>query len=221
MGCKHCGAQIERSFGISRCSKCRRFVWSWWPGSAGGWILGCGGLIYLWVAVPILWDEHEFNQSSEAEHLTAAKIAQLEAKTEYSVRAGLAHTAAIPSGSPEGAEVAQIAADLQKRLQDMKEDEGNRAQVKQTKIATAPELEAQLRNLGYEVTVSYDTKTPDEIVITAKDLDDTDHRVKFLSIIRSGSGPGRLLCWSGFRTVRLRTGSIPFVSFSEGYSLGC
>ena len=50
------------------------------------------------------------------------------------------------------------------------------------------ELQRKLRNLGYDLTVAQSDK-PGELTITSKDFDDTDHRVRFLSLLRSRNSP--------------------------------
>ena len=84
------------------------------------------------------------------------------------------------------------------------------------------ELQRKLRNLGYDLTVAQSDK-PGELTITSKDFDDTDHRVRFLSLLRSRNSPAAEVCLAGFQTVRLKTPGdlFGFFGFSQTYSLEC
>ena len=166
----------------------------------------------------VQWDEHVFNTMTPAQHLAGAKKAQSE-KAELSLSEGLSHTAAIPANAPEKAEANAIAEDLEARLRDLREAKQASQQARKAQIETVPELESQLKNLGYDVKVTDDGKTRTEIIIVSSDFSDTDRRVKFLEFLRGHNGPAaELLCVRGFQTVRLRT---PLHSFSEPYSLEC
>jgi hypothetical protein len=81
-------------------------------------------------------------------------------------------------------------------------------------------LQAALRNLGYDVTVSQSDK-PTEFTIISKDFDDTDHRVRFLSFLRGENTLLTEVCSVGFETLHLRTSDLPFLGFSDTYSLAC
>ena len=81
-------------------------------------------------------------------------------------------------------------------------------------------VQQSLRDLGYDFEVS-PSETAGEVVITAAEFDDTDHRVRFLAFLRNHKSPVRGLCFGGFTKVRLRSSRIPLVGFDESYSLEC
>jgi hypothetical protein len=78
---------------------------------------------------------------------------------------------------------------------------------------------ALLKEKGYDLDVKANSDY--EIIITSSEFSDTDHRVRFLSFIRSKNSPAYGVCGNGFSKIRLRSSSIPFVGFDESYSLDC
>ena len=82
------------------------------------------------------------------------------------------------------------------------------------------QLQADLKGLGYDLTVSRSDKAG-EVAITSKEFDDTDHRVRFLAFMRGKSSPRFGVCYAGFNKLRLKSSSIPFVGFDDSYSLEC
>ena len=83
--------------------------------------------------------------------------------------------------------------------------------------AMAIVLQANLKDLGYDVKVSA-SDLPGEVVITSEEFADTDHRVRFLAMMRGRKAP---LGTCGFTRVRLRSSGLPRVGFNESYSLDC
>jgi len=81
------------------------------------------------------------------------------------------------------------------------------------------QLETDLKNLGYDLTVS-NSSTAGEIVVISSDFNDTDHRVRFLAAMRGRNLPTAEACYAGFTTVRLKSSSLP-IGFSESHSLDC
>ena len=77
------------------------------------------------------------------------------------------------------------------------------------------ELQRELRNLGYDLTVAQSDK-PGELTIASKDFDETDRRLRFLSFLRGRSSPAAGVCIAGFEAVCLKG-----AGFSEVYSLDC
>jgi hypothetical protein len=165
--------------------------------------------------ISMWWEDHEFDRMSPARHFELAENL-------ISFDEAWKHLDAIPPNAPEAAKVPELREQLKAKqaakihaatvaANDAAERATNRA-------AALIELEKNLRNKGYDLTVS-GSEMPDEVVITSSDFADTDHRVQFLAAMRSKhSGPP---CWAGFRTVRLRSSSIPLVGFSESYSMEC
>jgi hypothetical protein len=128
------------------------------------------------------------------------------------------HLDAIPPNTPEAAKMPEARARLKAKQQANTKEMADRITATNSQAAAVVELEKDLRNRGYDLKVS-GSDTPNEVTITSSDFADTDHRVQFLSAMRSKfSGPA---CWAGFRTVRLRSSSIPLVGFSESYPMEC
>jgi hypothetical protein len=170
-----------------------------------------------------LWEDHTFNTMTPAQHLAAAKNvlenSDSDSKNEFSWDEGLRHARAVPTNSPEASEASEIAANLESRLEVVRQP---RAAAQRAKIAWASairELQNQLRDLGYDIRVAKSNKA-DEIVIMSKDFSDTENRVKFLTFIRGRNSPAGNVCLLGFQTIRLES-TIPFLGFSQPYSLDC
>jgi len=78
------------------------------------------------------------------------------------------------------------------------------------------ELGAELKNLGYDVTVQEDNG--DRITITSAEFSRTDERVRFLALLRGKHSPMVGPCDFNIDRVRLRSG---WFGFSEVYELNC
>jgi hypothetical protein len=76
------------------------------------------------------------------------------------------------------------------------------ARAAEARAAAIANLEKDLRNRGYDLTVKQ-SNTANEIAIASSDFSDTDHRVRFLSFIRGRNSPAVPACLAGFTTVRL------------------
>ena len=155
-----------------------------------------------------LVEKRAFDTMTPAGHLEASKAALREHRFDQVAR----HLSAIPAGAPEALETSRIREELAVAPQ--------AAQLAEERRRTAVrDLQDNLRNLGYDLTVARSDK-PDEIVITAKDFDDTDHRVRFLAFLRRQTSPAGEVCLAGFQTLHLKTPNF-FSGFSEAYSLEC
>lgn len=87
------------------------------------------------------------------------------------------------------------------------------------RTAVARELQDSLNSLGYSLMVKLAEK-PEEIIIIAPEFNDADHRVRFLSLLRSRNSPAAGVCSAGFRTARLNSSEWAW-GFSQQYSLDC
>jgi hypothetical protein len=175
-----------------------------------GWIVALP-LFWGCMLFSVWWDDHEFNKMSPARHLELAENL-------ISFDEAWKHLDAITPNSPEAAKVPETRERLKAKRLANQQAATARASAAVGRAAAVTELEKDLRNRGYDLTVS-GSETPDEVIITSADFADTDHRVQFLTAMRSKhSGPA---CWAGFRTVRLRSSSFPLVGFSEDYSMEC
>jgi hypothetical protein len=69
-------------------------------------------------------------------------------------------------------------------LRNLIRNENEKLEQREAKRRTAVNgLETELKNLGYDLITTY--SNPDEIVFTSSDFAQTDHRVAFLSLLRS------------------------------------
>jgi hypothetical protein len=190
--------------------------------------LGClGAVIALLLAVGIGLDALEeakdakrFREMTPATHLT-------QARDEF--RGGifnlaLRHLQAIPSSAPEGPAARQMEPEVRAAQQSY---EAARAAAQQAEAAAklakdtaVRDLQKSLTNLGYDLAVTR-SDVDDEIVITSEDFGETDHRVRFLSFLRSERSPAFGVCLAGFRTVRLKTKWSLLTGHSEAYALDC
>ncbi len=163
-------------------------------------------------------ERRSFDAMTPAQHLEASRLALRQGR----IRDGLRHVSAVAVGTPESLQ----ARNLKEELEAAKEAERQRIAearesarlAEQGRKTSLRDLENNLKNLGYNLMVAQSDK-PDELVITSKDFDDTDHRVRFLSFLRSRDSPAAEACLAGFQTVHLKGGSI--FDFSETYPLDC
>jgi hypothetical protein len=106
---------------------------------------------------------------------------------------GLKHAKAVPSNSPEGQQATEIATTLGERLKTKKRAEDEAAQAasdaEKAQTTAVQELQEELRNRGYDLTVAKSEKSG-EIIITSGYFTGTDNRVKFLSFNRAATVPG-------------------------------
>lgn len=166
----------------------------------------------------VVQDQRDFNSMTPTEHLQRAK-GFLDAKL---FDDGLKHIAAIPASAPEAVEATEIQHQLTTAKTAWKNDLDAKAEAKasddKARTAYTRDLQDELRQLGYDLTVAQSDK-PEEVVIASKDFEDTDHRVRFLAYIRGQNRrPG--LCSRGFGQVRIESGGI-IGGFNEVYSLDC
>jgi ABC-type protease/lipase transport system fused ATPase/permease subunit len=161
----------------------------------------------------------DFDAMTPAEHLEASRAALKEGLSDTSER----HASAITAGAPEFLDARKIKEQLgaaKKAARQRVEDARQAAQLADESRRTAVhDLQAGLRSLGYDLTVSQSDE-PGEIVITSREFDDTDHRVRFLSLLRGRDSPTAGVCLAGFSGVRLKGPGLIF-RFSETYSLRC
>lgn len=211
--------------GALYCPKCGRRVFS--SGARIGIFFAIYfGLAMLFVISSALWNEHVFTTMSPAQHLAEAKKALRDESGAFDDE-GLRHANAVPANSPEAQEATEAATTLGARLEEKKRADVEAQQIaadaRSARAAAVRELQEQLRNLGYELTVAQSEKA-DEIIITSRDFAETDHRVRFLSFIRGRNSPAAGVCFAGFQSLLLRNSRYTFggqFGFSESYPLEC
>jgi hypothetical protein len=167
------------------------------------------------------WDQHTFKAMTPAQHLDAARAALGDKHFDD----GLYQLSAIKPGAPESADAKELEGELTAAKEAAQRDQAAPQEAariaERQREAVVQQLQARLSELGYAVTVAPSDK-PGEIVITSKDLGDTDHRVRFLAFLRGRNSPATSACFAGFHTVRLSSGLLsPIWGFSEAYSLDC
>jgi hypothetical protein len=187
-----------------------------------------GALFGLTVAMSIVMvirDTWVFNHMTTAQHLWEAKRASETDGIDLALR----HIGAITPNSSEASDAQILRTALRERDAVIKAAQAEKElAVKAARNARAAasatairQLSSELKNVGYDLSVGTSSNSPEEIVITSPDFDDTDHRVRFLAFVRGRSTPFAVGCWSGFTKVRLRSSKMPLVGFNESYSLGC
>ncbi|MGH9664045.1 MAG: hypothetical protein ACRD9L_06455, partial [Bryobacteraceae bacterium] len=167
--------------------------------------------------VGFIWDRYAFNKMTPTEHLAIAMTKSQGNLT--SVRGALRHLAAIPANSREHSDAAKLRNQLEERESTLDEVAAAQAREVAAHAWATVELAKNLKNRGYDLTVTQ-SNIPNEIVVTSSDFADTDHRVRFLSFMRGGDMPTLTACWAGFTAIRLKSSQFPF-GFNESYSLEC
>ena len=159
-----------------------------------------------------------FNAMQPGEHLAAARSALATGQADEALR----HAQAITKGplAPEARTLeTEIAAAHQKATDERNAAARVAALAQERMKESASNLQSELKNRGYDLTVSLADK-PGEITIVSPDFGDTDHRVRFLSFLRGQNSPASEVCAAGLYNVRLKNGEW-FGGFSEVYSLDC
>jgi hypothetical protein len=189
-----------------------------------GLLIVVSGLILLLVAAThrsadSIADTASFRKMTSAAHLA-------EGKSELGTRVfglALAHLEAIPANAPESVEAlkgikyvrSEMEAEYLLKMEVQRQREAqHEAQndIRAMPTIVAQNLQAEIRNLGYSVDVSVSKDKPGELVITSSDFSDTDHRVRFLALLRRRSDLQGM-----FQTVRLKAGFLDLSS--DAYSL--
>jgi hypothetical protein len=164
--------------------------------------------------------ERAFRAMSPTEHLEAARLALKEGHFDDGAR----HVAAIADTDPKVLEARQLAQEIGAAREAAEarqiQEQRKKQLAAQTRELAVRDLQDVLKNLGYDLTVGQSDKSG-KVSITSKDFDDTERRVRFLSFLRSRSSPLSGVCSAGFEKVELKSSALPFVGFSDTYSLDC
>jgi|HubBroStandDraft_3_1064219.scaffolds.fasta_scaffold99795_2 hypothetical protein len=193
-----------------------------------------GGIIVLVLVTALVEDLRDrwvFGHMAGATHLWEAKKSTPQL---VDVSLALKHLSAVPPASPEAAEAKALEKALRLKQSEMgaaeaahaAEESRKQAESAQTakeageaRAASVRQFQTVLRNVGYDLSAEASSDDRNEVVITSKEFDETDRRIRFLSFLRKEWGPAGTICWQGFSKVRLRSSKIPLVGFSESYSL--
>lgn len=180
-----------------------------------GWLL-VAALVVLGGA---LWPAWRFQHMTAAEHLQAAR----RALDEHALETAQRHLNASPAGTPGTARLMRaLEADIQAHREVLQQDAdaqlARRAQVEARRAAVV-QLEQNLRNMGFDVTVAQ-SPNPSEVTISGPGFDDPDRRDWFLAFLHGPNSPVAPACAAGIETIRLK-GPGAFFWFSERYSLDC
>jgi hypothetical protein len=194
-----------------------------------------GVVVAMVILSAFWWNDHAFKVMTPAQHLSRARLAA----KEHDIDLALRHAKAVQDGAPEASEARELFAaqeavlrsqratqqeaqqwldaDRQKQEAQWEAQEQRVRQEQEARIAAVRELGNQLKDLGYDVTVSISREHPDEITITSADFANTEPRLRFLAFIRGRRSPMIDACAAGFQFVRLRSRAI--LGFSESYPL--
>lgn len=184
------------------------------------WRLLLGALVVL---VGRYYPAWRFAHMTAAEHVEAAKVA-LEDQSLAEVQR---HLNQLAPGAPEAVDLRKklaAAQSTQRKNEAAAQQEAAGARLAREltqeaqRVATR-ELELNLRNRDYEVTVTQSGNTG-EIIIASKGFDDPDQRERFLTFLRGENSPAAAACVAGIQAVRLKAPGL-FFSFSDKYSLDC
>jgi len=137
------------------------------------------------------------------------------------------HLSAVAAGAPEGVALkrklvaAQQAARRAEAAAKQKEAAAERAREARAEAqrVAVRELEQNLRNMGFDVTVAQSVN-PSEITIASRGFDDPDRRSWFLMFLHGPNSPVAAACAAGIQTVRLKGPGV-FFGFSDQFSLDC
>jgi hypothetical protein len=173
----------------------------------------------------IVWNDRAnastFNSMTSTEHLRAANEAEL--RRDYGE--GLRHLGAIPDAVPDAIAAREATARLlSEQAAAAAELDARRAaetQRRQQAPISATQLQASLKEAGYDVTVS-PSDDPTVVTIASTDFKDTENRVRFLARLRGQRWESGGICLMGFEQVHLLGGGIfGRIEFSESYATDC
>jgi len=197
-------------------------------------LVGCGvmfgGVVALGFIIALvgeLRDRWVFSHMTAKDHLWEATVA-LDTPTDLGL--SLRHLGAIPVNSAERAKAQVLEEEVRQKESEMSAlaSQNKAAQAENARVAkeasearasSVRQFQTALRNVGYDLSVEASHDDQAEVVITSKEFDETDRRIRFLSFLRNAWGPAGAVCWQGFSRVRLRSSKIPLVGFNESYSL--
>jgi hypothetical protein len=170
-----------------------------------------------------LWPGWRFERMTATEHLRAARSALEEHAFDTAQR----HLNAVAPDAPMALalkrrlaaarqEARRIAAEVQQETAAAELARQVRAEARRVAVR---DLEQNLRNMGFDVTVAQSIN-PSEITIASRGFDDPDRRGWFLNFLHGPNSPVAATCAAGIQTVRLK-GPGAFFGFSEPLSLDC
>ena len=166
-----------------------------------------------------LWPGWRFAHMTAAEHLRAATSAL----DEQSLKTAQRHLNAVSADTPGTARLTRkLAAGLQTHQAALQQEASAalalQAQAESQRLAVR-ELEQNLRNLGFDVTVAQSVN-PSEITIASRAFDDPGQRDRFMTFLHGPNSPIAATCAAGIQAVRLKGPGL-FFGFSDRFSLDC
>src|SRR5581483_8453520 len=157
-----------------------------------------------------LWPGWRFEHMTAAGHLRAAKSAIEEQAFDTALR----HLNAVSASAPEGIALRRKLAAAQQKAAAAERAQQARAEMQR---AAVRELEQNLRNMGFDVSVAQ-SMNPSEITIASRGFDDPDRRAWFVTFLHGPNSPVAATCAAGIQTVRLKGPGV-FFGFSDQFSL--
>lgn len=180
-----------------------------------GWLL-VAALVALSATLGPGW---RFQHMTAAEHLDAARSGLEGERFDEAQR----HLDAAAADTPGAARLTRkLAAARQVHsaaLQQEAESQLAQAAKVDAQRAGVRELEQNLRNRGFNVTV-VQSIDPQLITIASPGFDDRDQRDRFLTFLRGPNSPLAAACAAGIQAVRLKGPGV-FFGFSDRFSLDC
>ena len=154
-----------------------------------------------------------------AEHLQAAR----RALDGHALDAAQRHLSAAPAGTPGTARLTrELEAEFQAHRAVLQQEADAQLDLQakvEARAAAVRQLEQNLRNMGFDVTVSQ-SPDPSEITIAARGFDDPNRRDWFLMFLHGPNSPVAAACAAGTQSVRFKGPGV-FFGFSESFSLDC
>jgi hypothetical protein len=210
-----------------RCKRCGKKVWPRSTRIATGVVAIYLGFIpgmFIVSAVQEKLQEKHFNAMTPVQHLAEAKAALTSELPELAYEDITRHLQAIPADAPERREFPELLTTVNAALAARNQERAARNQERASAAAAvASQKEAArylgeyLKGRGFDLTVE-PSEAVDTLTITSGEFGDSDHRVRFLDMVRSRNGPQDVLCADGITKVTLKT-QFPLFGFQETYGL--
>jgi hypothetical protein len=172
--------------------------------------------VVIGLGILVLTDFWTFHRMSAQDHLHSAKSALAANNTSEALR----QVSAIPLSAKESGGAEEVRQRAHEAIR--AEEERWKPAIEylqkagEARNGAVRSLQAHLQSLGYDVTVKAG-ETRAEVVMISTDFSDTDHRVRFLAVLRKEI-VNEATCAAGLTTVRLRA---QWWSFNQTYSLDC
>jgi hypothetical protein len=123
--------------------------------------------------------------------------------------------------APERPEASELLTPVDAAMQTRNQERASAAAAAAAAVAGQREaaryLGEYLKGRGYDLAVER-SEAVDTLTVTSGEFGDSDHRVRFVDMLRSRNGPQEVLCADGIARVTLKT-QLPLFGFQETYGL--